>query len=287
MRRARAEGRFASVRNLHGGFTVALLLTACGSSPRTNVGGGDGGVVADAADPTGDGGISIGRTSVYANTQDTLFQVNPDTLAITRIGTFSGAAAGDQMTDIAIDKAGNMVGVSFTAVYKIDPSTAATTLLSSGLSGDFNGLSFVPSEALGQPAGGADVLVGARNSDGAVFRVDPTTGGTTQIGNLGAYVSSGDLVAVAGFGTVLTASGASADQLVRLAPSTFAATAIGAGTGFGQIWGLAYWKNKIFGFTSGGQFVLIDPTTGVGTLVSSSSQAWWGAAVTTSAPILQ
>jgi hypothetical protein len=237
---------------------------------------------------TGDGAVSEGKSSVYAHTQDTLFRINPDTLAVTQVGKFTGAAAGDQMTDIAIDKDGVMIGVSFGTVYKVDPATAATTLLSHGLSGDFNGLSFVPSEALGQPAGGPDVLVGTRNQDGAVFRVDPATGGTTQTGNMGAFSSSGDLVAVKGFGTVLTAdNGLSPDRLVRLAPATFAATAIGTTIGYGEIWGLAYWKNRIFGFTSGGQFILIDPTTGAGTLVSSSSEAWWGAAVTTSAPILQ
>ena len=29
-----------------------------------------------------------------------------------------------------------------------------------------------------------------------------------------------------------------------------------------EIWGIAFWKNKVFGFTNGGQFITIDPNTG-------------------------
>jgi hypothetical protein len=73
---------------------------------------------------------------------------------------------------------------------------------------------------------------------------------------------------------------------VRLAPQTFAATAVGSDIGYGEIWGVAYWKDKIFGFTSGGQFITIDPATGVGTLVQGNGPAWWGASVTTLAPVV-
>jgi hypothetical protein len=170
-------------------------------------------------------------------------------------------------------------------VYRVDPTNAHTTLLTSSLAGSFNGLSFVPATQLGQT--GDDVLVGTRNTDGMVFRVDPMTGATTAVGNMGAYTSSGDLVAVEGFGTVQTVTGTTNDRLARLAPQTFAATPIGTDTGFGQIWGVAFWKNKIYGFTNGGAFILIDPTTGVATLVSNTGKSWYGAAVTTLAPVIQ
>jgi hypothetical protein len=134
---------------------------------------------------------------------------------------------------------------------------------------------------------GDDVLVGTQNSDGKVFRIDPMTGGATQVGDMGAYMSSGDMVAVAGFGTVQTVTSTNGDQLVRLAQQTFSATPIGNGTGFSQIWGVAYFKGKVYGFTNGGAFVLIDANTGAGTMVSNNGIAWWGAAVTTIAPVLQ
>ena len=270
-------------------IALVALLVACGAPSRRpgNGGGPDAGSSSpDAAGPTGDSGPP-GTTYVYAHTADTLYQVDPDTLAITMVGAFGWPASvgTDQMTDIAIDKTGQMTGVSFTRVYRIDPSTAQTTLLSPNLAGSFNGLSFVPAASVG--ATGDDVLVGTRNTDGKVFRVDPMTGATTQVGDMGGgYVSSGDMVAIDGFGTVQTVPGANGDQLVRLASGTFAATPIGNGTGYTDIWGVAYWKGKVYGFTDTGQFVLIDPMSGGATLVSTNAVAWWGAAVTTTAPVI-
>jgi hypothetical protein len=266
---------------------VVISLVACGPGSRNGTGDDDGSgtdaSTTDAPSPPGGGGT----TFVYAHTSSTLYRVDPDTLAITMVGDFVWSTGSDSMTDIAIDKTGMMVGVSATTVYAVDVTNAHATKLSAGLTGDFNGLSFVPAAMLNQT--GDDVLVATRNADGAVFRVDPATGQTTQIGDMGSsFSSSGDLVAVAGFGTVQTAdNGLSPDRLVTLAPQTFKATAIGTDTGFGDIWGIAYWKNKIFGFTDAGEFILIDPATGKGTLVQGNGPAWWGAAVTTVAPILE
>jgi hypothetical protein len=263
------------------------MFAACGPEHRNPGGGGDdqdGGVDADTSGG-GDGSTNPEVTYVYAHTSSELYKVDPDTLAITKVGNFGWSNGTDSMTDIAIDKTGVMIGVSYTAVYRVDVTTAAATRLSTGLGGTFNGLSFVPAAMLGQT--GEDVLVGTRNNDGLVFRIDPMTGSATQIGNMGSFSSSGDLVAVTNFGTVQTAdNGLSNDRLVRLAPQTFAGTAIGTDIGYAEIWGVAFWKNKIFGFTNAGQFVTIDPTTGVGTLVQASGPQWWGAAVTTSAPVI-
>jgi len=266
---------------------VAVALCACGPKRGDdNPGDPDGGTGVDGdinPPPPGDG--QNGQTFVYAHTSSTLYRVDPDTLAITMVGGFSFNTGFDSITDIAIDKTGKMIGVSFTAVYSIDPNTATGTRLSTGLSGLFNGLSFVPATAIGQT--GDDVLVATRNADGAVFEIDPMTGGTTQIGNMGGFSSSGDLVSVAQLGTLQTAdNGTGPDKLVSLAPNTFQATTIGTDIGFAEIWGIAFWKDKVFGFTNGGEFITIDPTTGVGTLVQGNGPQWWGAAVTTLAPVI-
>lgn len=268
--------------------SVVLLLFACGPSNRGD--DDDPGSAPDAGDPGGNGGGSgsgNGETVyVYAHSSSTLYRIDPDTLMVQQVGAFNwGGVGSDQMTDIAIDKTGAMIGVSYDRVYKVDSTNANTTLLSNALSGTFNGLSFVPATMLGQT--GDDVLVGTRNNDGKVFRINPMTGAATEVGDMGNFTSSGDLVAVDGFGTVQTALGLSSDQLVRLAPQTFAASAVGGGTGYAQIWGVAYWKNKIYGFTNGGQFVLIDPMTGSAMMVQNTGINWWGAGVTTVAPVLQ
>lgn len=265
------------------------LAAACGP------GGGGGGPEDDvdaAIGPDAGGGIDAPdlpkNAAVYAHTSSMLYRVDPETNALSPVGPFTGAAAGDQMTDIAIDSLGEMIGISFTRVYRIDSATADTTRIGTAtLPQMFNGLSYVPSQlALGTP--GPDVLVGLRNTDGRVFRLDPLTGGVTEIGNMGGvYRSSGDIVAVTGFGIVATVTGATAtDLLVRLEPGTFAATPIGTGTGFSGLWGVGYWRDTIFGFGSGGAFVRIDTSTGAGTLIENNGVPWWGAAVTTAAPII-
>jgi hypothetical protein len=268
------------------GLVVSVVLIACGPSTRDP----NGNLGADAGNDNGSGGGGGGgggeTVYVYAHSASTLYRIDPDTLQVQMVGPFQwGAIVSDEMTDLAIDKNGDMIGVSYSRVYRVDPASAKTTLLSSSLSGSFNGLSFVPAAMLGTT--GEDVLVGTRNSDGKVFRVDPTTGNATEVGNMGAFTSSGDLVAVAGFGTVQTVLGTSTDELARLAPQTFAATPIGNGTGYSEIWGVAYFKGKVFGFTNGGHFVTIDPNTGTAASVSQTSIEWWGAAVTTVAPVLQ
>ncbi len=270
---------------------LALGLVACGPDGRDDGTGGDDTGGGSGSDMTGGGGGGGGgggeMVYVYAHTASTLFRVDPDTLNVQTVGAFQwGSVVNDSMTDIAIDKTGKMIGISYSRVYSVDPTNAKATLLSNSLGGNFNGLSFVPAAMLGMT--GDDVLVAVNNADGRVMKIDPTTGAATQVGNMGgAYKSSGDLVAVDGFGTAQTVTGSGSDVLAKLAPNTFAATPVGTGTGFGEIWGVAFWKGKIFGFTNGGAFVLIDATSGTAQMVSQTSNNWWGAAVTTIAPVLQ
>lgn len=267
------------------GLMMVALVVACGPNQRDGNGDLDASVNGDGDNGSTDGTTAV-QTYVYAHTSSALYRVDPDTLAITMIGAFTFSTGNDQITDIAIDKNGLMIGISFGSVYQIDPSTAAATRLSSGLTGLFNGLSFVPATQLGQT--GDDVLVATRNADGLVFRVDPMTGGTTEIGNMGGFSSSGDLVSVAQLGTLQTAdNGIAADRLVTLEAGTFAAMPIGDTIGYDEIWGIAYWKDKVFGFTEGGDFITIDPATGVGSLEQGNGPAWWGAAVTTLAPVIR
>ena len=268
-----------------GEMRLALTLVAvaaCGSHTNSNV---DGNHSVDGASDTYVYSGNDGQTSIYAHTSSTLYRVDPDSLAITMVGDFNFTQPFEQMTDLAIDKNGQLVGVSFFSVYTVDPVTAKVTQLSSSLSRSFNGLSFVPADLLGMT--GDDVLIGTENTDGNVYSINPMTGATTQAGSMGAFVSSGDLVAVEGFGMMQTVKGSTHDKLARLAPQTFAATVIGTDTGFDQIWGLGFWKGTLFGFTNSGQFITIDPSTGVGTLVAANGPAWFGAAVTTVAPIIE
>ncbi len=269
---------------------IAVLSLACGPAA---IGG-------DAADDD-TGGVDAGpggrvdsggpppphpeSAFVYAHSASDLYKIDPDTLAVAHVGPFAWPAGADQMTDIAIDKAGNMIGISFGTVYAVDKDTAQATALST-LTASFNGLSFVPAAEI-DPTG--DEVLIATALDGSVHRIDPMTGVSTPIGNYGgSLTSSGDVVSVTGFGTVATVKQGSAgnDLLARVDPSTGVATIIGD-TGVADIWGVGFWENKVFGFTSGRQFVLIDVTTGQAMQVEAGDIEWWGAGVTTSAPVIE
>lgn len=266
-------------------LVAIAMCAACGTPARGKADGGAGGGGDGGGGGGGDGPVAPGQASIYAHTASTLYRVDPDTYAVTMVGNFDFPAF-EQMTDLAIDQTGQLIGVSYDAVYRVDATTAHCTQLSSNLARMFNGLSFVPAASIGMT--GPDVLIGTEAGSGTVYRVDPMTGAATAIGSMGgSYESSGDVVSVANFGTVQTVPGATHDVLVRLAPGSFAATPIGTDTGFDMIWGLGYWKGKVFGFTDGGQLITIDPTTGVGTAVASGGPSWWGAAVTTTAPVIQ
>ncbi len=269
-----------------GTFMLIVALVACGPGPSGD--DDDDGSGVDAGNANADAPDIQENAAVFAHTSTQLFRVSPDSFAVALVAPFTGDAAGDSMTDIAIDQDGQMIGISMTRVYRIDSQTAVTQRAGTGaLPQTFNGLSFVP-RTLAFGVDGPDVLIGSRALDGKVFEVDPATGMATEIGDMGAgFQSSGDIVGVRDFGIVATTGGTfGPDQLVRLAPSTFAATPIGTDTGWSDLWGIGFWRGKVYGFAEGGAFVTIDTTTGVGTLVEDSGRAWWGAAVTTAAPII-
>lgn len=222
---------------------------------------------------------------VFAHSETQLYRVDPETLNVKLVGAFQWPEGADSMTDIAIDRFGRMIGVSFDAVYEVDENNAVCVKLANLASGGFNGLSFLPNEA--NPT--QEILIGA-DQEGDVYQLDPQTGVATLVGNYGnGYTSSGDLVSVQGAGTFATVNpaGGGTDLLARIdTDNGYAATIIGS-TGYDGIWGLGYWRNEVFGFTSDNQFLLIDVDTGAGTVEEASSVSWWGAGVTTLAPIIE
>ncbi|MEO8706008.1 MAG: hypothetical protein ABI867_38620, partial [Kofleriaceae bacterium] len=173
----------------------------------------------------------------------------------------------------------NIIGITFGAVWSIDKTTAAVTQLSTLTGEQFNGLTYLPQ------SNGDEILVGS-GLGGTLWKIDPT--GTNPSEQIGAYggqmISSGDLVSVAGFGTVATVkNGSELDYLARIDEVTGVGTVIG-NTGYSDIWGIGFWRNKVFGFVATNQFVLIDVSSGQATYISTGPENWAGAGVTTRAP---
>lgn len=240
--------------------------------------------------PQADARLPPENTAVYAHSATELFRIDPDTLEQTSVGTFSFEGTAENITDIAVDKTGAMVGISLDTVYAIDRDTAAATLLSTydaGGSG-MTSLSFVPTDI--DDPDSSERLVAA-DFDGVVWDINPSTGDMTEIGNYNAtgsaIGSSGDIVAIVGFGILATVNvqDEDTDFLARIDPDTWRATTIGD-TGYDRIFGLGFWGGDVYGFTDNKEFVTINPDSGQVVAMTLGSIEWWGAGVTTLAPIV-
>jgi hypothetical protein len=251
---------------------------------------GDGGLVADASEDTG--GPLPGKAAVYAHSASTLYKLDPETLKVTEIGPFAdskGGSIGD-MTDIALDKDGVMFGVTFEAVYRIDYKAAPKCTKLATLSTMFNGLTMVPAGTI-DPA--KEVLVGVSN-DGGWHRIDVPAGATsatvTRLGSYGSSLgSSGDSVGIIGDAVYSTVTGLGfSDHVITVDPKTGKMIKDVGDTGVTGLYGVGYWGGTMYGFASSGSLYSIDLKTGKATAIPLSggpSDGWWGAGVTTAAPI--
>lgn len=171
---------------------------------------------------------------------------------------------GVTMTDIAFDSRGDLYGVTFTSLYRIDKATAVATKV-----GDL-GISSANSLAVD----GAGTLYTATNM---LYTVDASTGKASSVGNGGAsYFSEGDLAFVDSH--LYLTSGSS---LVELDPAKGSGTVVGS-IGFSGIMAMASdARGDLYG-VSGTRVVSIDSGTGAGTALLDYAghglTTAWGAA---------
>lgn len=275
-----------------------LALAACGSNAQDTP---DGPLLPDAQND----GPAADIRRVFAHSGDTLYALDRETLAATEIGPITGIGE-LPLLDLAIDSNDQFIGITRDTLYRIDPATGAATRIQDLAyeARGFTSLSYAPIDV--DNVFPADMLV-AVNDRGEVFRIDmnsSSSGATaTQIGSFGSTPSgepigsSGDLIAVRGFGIFATVNldvGMEnyEDHLAQIDPVTWKATVLGqSGTGFDKIFGLGFWNGKIYGFVDDGieadtgRLIEIDPQTGAGTLIHQAPIRWLGAGVTTNAPI--
>jgi len=286
------------VKRLHFVLPILVLVGACSSGNKTggpDAHGADAPSTIDAVSTDAPGPMS----KVYCHSGKELYRLDTRTLATADIGPFGAALGTASVTDIAVDKNDQMTGVSLNKVWHIDTTTGTATLLAPLASGTPNltSLSFVPTD-LSDP-NSAEILV-ASGTNGDVLQIDPQTGATTLLGNYGTtsnkdqIISSGDIVAVRGAGIFATVNVGPTltdnDYLAQIDPTTWNATIIGTDLGADKIFGLGYWGGKLYGFvdkgTAMGSIIAIDPGTGAVTPVADGNIEWFGAGVTTDAPIV-
>ena len=162
------------------------------------VGGGDGG-----GSSSGDSGTTV--TTVYANTDDSLYSLDPATNQVTLIGTFTGLGGGTNdttITDCAVDAAGEVWVNSESVIYKAalpaggtgSVSLTKVATIAAKSNQRFYALAFAPIGVLGT----GETLVGG-DGNGELWSIDTTTGATGDLGSFGpdgtrAFALSGDVV---------------------------------------------------------------------------------------------
>jgi hypothetical protein len=253
--------------------------------------------------PGPEGNPSAAVPEIFAHSASSLFRLDPDSREVRKVGDFSGCDG--QVVDIALDAAGNLFAATWAvgargALVRVDGKTARCTKIADG---DLpNSLAFVPAGVLDA---NAEVLVGYNLQK--YVRIDAQTGKTTEIGALNPnsfgrwFRSSGDLVSVSSGRTYLTAKEVPKDDpdygepidpndvLLSVDPKTGKVLSIVGSTGKQNLWGLGFWAGTLYAFSDTGGIFAIDPKTARATAMPTSNsvegQSFWGAGVTTSAPL--
>ena len=168
---------------------------------------------------------------------------------------------GDTLTDIAFSPSGDLYGISFSNLYKVNSSTGATTLVGS----------------LGSVVGTANALV--FGSDGtlymagsSLYTVNTLTGVASAIGSIG-YQSGGDLAFI-GSKLYMASNG---NQLIDVDTATGVGALIGS-LGVGSMYGLATPDNVSLYGVADQSVYLVNTSSGAATLKSTFAPTLSGGA---------
>jgi hypothetical protein len=209
-----------------------------------------------------DEGIPAATERMYLHTSKLLYSWEEDG-TITTIGQFYiENDYAPNITDLAIDLSGNMYAISNQGLYRVDPTDARIEYICD--TGEYLvGLTFL--------ADGRLLAAGE-----AILWMDPNTCSRAVFVETGRYETSGDIVGLPDGNLYWTVIGG--DALVRVDPITAQTEYIGE-IGSTNLWGVGYFNNILYGFSSEGKIVHIDPDTAeIIHEENTSGQYWWGAA---------
>jgi hypothetical protein len=311
--------------------SVAATALACGGTDGAGFDSGvlpgdnhDADLMGDVAF-TGDGaGPSLGPGFFYANSDTTLYTLNPKQIMApaVKVGDFDCVPSQTTvMTDVAVDKNGNLFGVSTSAAWPLTIQNGVVhceTKWPLPQNTHFNGLTVAPENTVDTK----EVLIGG-NQTGEVYRIDAITGNVTQVGTLGidpvsgrAWGVSGDMVFMAnngnpiGFASLRTCSTPTSCDLTDTL-AEIDVTKVKPGTQsiikslrgpivkgaqcqnaaspktFGSIFGVVALGTEVYGFSRRGDFVDVANNDGSGCLLwADATIKFAGAAITTVAPVV-
>lgn len=161
-------------------------------------------------------------------------------------------STGTALTDIAFSPSGDLFGISFSSLYRVNSSTGATTLV--GGLGSFSGTA----NALVFGSDGTLYMAGS-----SLYTVNTLTGAASAIGSIG-FQSGGDLAFI---GSDLYMA-SSSNELIDVDITTGAGTSIGA-LGVAGMFGLATPDNVNLYGVAGQSVYLVNTTNGAATFQST------------------
>lgn len=229
--------------------------------------------VCDDIDQDCDGELNNGIScTFYAHTEDQLFEIDPFAARLIPI------TDAPSLFDFDTDSDGTLWGISPIALYRFDNDLRDWVSVASlaGFSVAPNGFA-IDSRSNAYATAGNDL-----------YGIDLEDGSWDRIGSMGGgFTSSGDCVVDKNDVLYMTSKHHSdRDTLVRIDTTTAAAVEIGDivaadGQKFRGIYGLTSAWGYLFGLSSDGELIEIDPATGAGELIHTfEGQRWYGAAST-------
>ncbi|MDA1166586.1 MAG: VWA domain-containing protein, partial [Planctomycetota bacterium] len=163
-------------------------------------------------------------------------------------------AMGVILTDIAFDPQGDLYGISFTDLYRIDAGSAVTTKIGPhGIPGG-NALVFKTD----------GTLYGAGFASTNLYEINPANGATTLLGDMG-FASAGDLAFHQG-SLYLTSS---TNELILIDPSGAVSGTLVGDLGFPFAYGLATADDGILYALSDTRVLAVNATTGAATVATT------------------
>ena len=249
----------------------------------------DGDGIPDIGDVFPDDGTKPGSVipaKIYAHGPNTLHTVDVVDYSIANIGPFTYPNGHNgSVTDVAIDRYGQLFAITFNDVFVCNPKTAACYWLGT-LPDSYNGLTFIPAGTL-QPD--KDSLIGISQGGGWYhLKIMNGMAQAVQLGTYGpGYSSAGDSFSIETVGTfaAVNKNGAPGTVIVTVDPLTGkVASELATLNGYFSVYGLAGWEGLILAFDSSGNVLKVDPMTKVVTPLGNKGVGWWGAGVGTVLP---
>ncbi len=230
--------------------------------------------------PVEDTGV-IATAPMYANTQEALYEIDPDSGLAIRIGDFheNGQPFTQGFEDIAIDLQGRLYGgmrapyeSDTRAIYRIDPSTAQVIHICD-LQIRMTAMTFLADGRL--VAGGDETLHVIDIDEGCMAR---------QVISNPDYVTSGDIVGLPDgylYWTIRNRDDEDGgDELVKVDVDSGLSAVLGT-ISHRKLYGLGYDEGtgKVYGFSSYGDIVEVAPEDADSELLGTQDAvSWWGAA---------